>query len=139
MQKQRALLSGGNTAAAAAHFDESRGFNASKWDEDAIGADRSSGGRRRRHQEDLAVSHLNNQTIQSNDYGKRRQTQAKNNDTSALESSALSTSRIANREVLSNLCDKIQSVSGLMNGHVRRMFNLEAFVEVVEVDEDEDD
>ena len=26
-----------------------------------------------------------------------------------------------------------------MNGHVRRMFNLEAFVEVVEVEDDEDD
>lgn len=51
----------------------------------------------------------------------------------------LSTSRIANREVLSNLCEKIQSVSGLMNGNVRRMFNLEALVEVVDVTEDEDE
>ena len=46
---------------------------------------------------------------------------------------------MANREVLSNLCDKIQSVSGLMNGHVRRMFNLECFVEVVEVEYDDEE
>lgn len=49
----------------------------------------------------------------------------------------MTTSRIANREVLSNLCDKIQTVSGLMNGHVRRMFNLESFVEYVEVEDDD--
>ena len=39
-----------------------------------------------------------------------------------------SASRKASNEVLSNLCDKIQSVSGLMNGHVRRIFSLQDFV-----------
>ena len=48
-----------------------------------------------------------------------------------VDSSALSTSRRANRDVLSNLCDKIQSVQGLMNGHVRNIFNLEDFVEPI--------
>ena len=114
-------------------FDESRGFaqgNASRWEENQ---GQSTAGRRR-HQEDLAVSHLNNQTIRSVDYGKRR---AKKDEEEVNESSVSSTSRIANKEVLSNLCDKIQSVSGLMNGHVRRMFNLEAFVEYVDVTDDE--
>ena len=105
-------------------------MTASRWDEN-----QHSSGKRRRHQEDLAVSHLNNQTIHSTDYGKKKQSSRKKQEEEKAESSALSTSRMANREVLSNLCDKIQSVSGLMNGHVRRMFNLEAFVEPIYDDE----
>ena len=46
-----------------------------------------------------------------------------------------SASRKASNEVLSNLCDKIQSVSGLMNGHVRRIFSLQDFVVLVERNE----
>jgi len=53
----------------------------------------------------------------------------KDNLEESEKTSALSTNRIANREVLSSLCDKIKSVQGLMNGHVRRIFNLESFVE----------
>ena len=93
-----------------------------------------------RHQEDMAVSHLNNQTINSLDYGRRKQNlkpQVKpvEDDEDEVDSSALSTSRRANRDVLSNLCDKIQSVQGLMNGHVRNIFNLEDFVEPIYEDE----
>ena len=36
------------------------------------------------------------------------------------------------------MCDKMERVSGLMNGHVRRMFNLEAFVEYVDVTDDDE-
>ena len=51
---------------------------------------------------------------------------------SSLHSSALSTNRKANRVVLSCLCDKIENVSGLMTGHVRRLFNLDELMERVE-------
>lgn len=77
-------------------------MTASRWDEN-----QHSSGKRRRHQEDLAVSHLNNQTIHSTDYGKKKQSSRKKQEEEKAESSALSTSRMANREVLSNLCDKI--------------------------------
>ena len=50
-----------------------------------------------------------------------------------------SASRKASNEVLSNLCDKIQSVSGLMNGHVRRIFSLQDFVVPVEQKEGSED
>ena len=50
-----------------------------------------------------------------------------------MRTSAMSTNRRANKEVLSNLCDKIESVSGLMNANVRNIFSLQEFVEYVDV------
>jgi hypothetical protein len=40
----------------------------------------------------------------------------------------MSTGRKASNEVLEGLCEKIQQVSGLLNGNVRKMFQLDCFV-----------
>ena len=40
----------------------------------------------------------------------------------------MSTGRKASNEVLEGLCEKIQQVSGLLNGNVRKMFHLDCFV-----------
>ena len=85
---------------------------------------------------------MNQQTIQSKDYNdrvrysqkvakmsksKEKEIPTDSNFTKSKQSE-WSASRKASNEVLSNLCDKIQSVSGLMNGHVRRIFSLQDFV-----------
>ena len=52
----------------------------------------------------------------------------------SITSGVSSTTKIANKRVLSNLCDKIQTVSGLMNANVRRMFRLQSLIEPVDSD-----
>ena len=87
---------------------------------------------------------VNQQTIQSKDYHgqsrnskivPRKKDAPSDSNYSKSKQSEWSASRKASHEVLSNLCDKIQSVSGLMNAHVRRMFSLQEFVEPVDDEE----
>lgn len=115
-------------------FDESLGASGSRWDRHSS--------LRPQGQEEMAVSILNDQTITSaaarnrgrhapDTSTKEKSKNEKTNDHlhESLRSSTLSTNRKANRVVLSSLCDKIENVSGLMTGHVRRLFNLDELVE----------